>query len=284
MSTRNSKPESPRARNAAASRGAILAHAIAEFAAQGVAGARTAAIAEAAGVNKALLYYYFRDKESLYSASLHEVFSGLFENVLPMLQSSLSPGEKILRLSRIHFEYLLQHPHYPRLIQQELSRARSSGEPSEEFRKIASTHFAPMHGIGLKVVRDGIDCKEFRKVAGPNILSTLLGMNVFYFISAPIVRITRGVDPFSPECVREHIASSLDFLGAALFTDRAYGIMLAKKIAASPTALPRKLRGPVLDQRPATDQHPAPKLPSPQRAKRERDGQSVQGKRATHES
>jgi TetR/AcrR family transcriptional regulator len=265
-------PKPVHSRNSAATRSAILAHAIAEFAAQGVAGARTAAIAEAAGVNKALLYYYFKDKESLYSASLHEVFSGLFENILPMLQSSISPGEKILRLARLHFEYLLKHPHYPRLIHQELSRVCSTGEPSREFRQIASTHFAPMHRIGLKAVQDGIDCGEFRNVAGPNILSTLLGMNVFYFNSAPIVRIMRGVDPFSPECIRQHIANCLDFIGAALFSDRAYGIKLAKKIAASPSALPRAVRGP------------ACKSPSLKPARPGSNGRSIKGKRVTHES
>ena len=46
-----------------ASRNAILQAALAEFAQEGLAGARVDAIAEAAGVNKALLYYYFRDKE-----------------------------------------------------------------------------------------------------------------------------------------------------------------------------------------------------------------------------
>jgi len=229
-------------RDAAASRDSIMEHAIAEFAAQGVAGARTASIAEAAGVNKALLYYYFKDKESLYSASLHAVFSGLFENVLPMLQSSLSPGEKILRLARIHFEYLLNHPYYPRLIHQELSRVCSTGEPSEGFRKVASMHFAPMHRVGLQTVQDGIVCGEFRKVAGPHVLSTVVGMNVFYFTSAPIMRITRGVDPFSPECIRKHIASTLDFIGAALFVDREYGIRLAKKIASARSVLPREAR------------------------------------------
>ena len=121
------KPIAPRVRNAEASRSAILEHAIAEFAAQGVAGARTAAIAEAAGVNKALLYYYFKDKDSLYSAALQAVFSGLVEDVLPLLESALSPGEKLLRFARVHFEYLINNPNYPRLIQQELSRARNTG-------------------------------------------------------------------------------------------------------------------------------------------------------------
>jgi len=228
----------PKSRNAAASRDSILAHAIDEFAAQGVAGARTANIADAAKVNKALLYYYFKDKDSLYAACLHQVFRGLFETLQPMLASAMSPGEKILRFARIHFEYLLNNPHYPRLIHQELSRAASAGRPSREFGSIATNHFAPMHRAGLSVVQQGIESGEFRNIAAANFLTAIVGMNAFYFISAPIMRITRGVDPFSPESVRKHIAHSLDFVGAALFANRAYGIKLAKKIASAPTALP----------------------------------------------
>jgi TetR/AcrR family transcriptional regulator len=242
MAIPRSKPTTPRTRNAEASRSAILEHAIAEFATEGVAGARTAAIAEAAGVNKALLYYYFKDKESLYSAALHEVFSGLVEDVLPMLQSELSSGEKILRFARLHFEYLVHNPNYPRLIQQELSRARNTGEPSSDFRAISTSHFIPLQRAGLKAVQDGIASGEFRKVEVAGILSTILGMNVFYFASAPIMRMIRGIDPFSPECIRGHIATSLDFIGAALFTKRKYGIALAKKIATAASALPREQR------------------------------------------
>jgi TetR/AcrR family transcriptional regulator len=225
------------------SRKSILEHAIAEFAVCGLAGARTAAIAEAAGVNKALLYYYFKDKESLYSASLQAVFSGLVNDVLPLLEGSLGAGEKLLRLSRIHFEYLIKHPNYPRLIQQELSRARNMGEPSEGFRAIGKSHFLPLQRAGLKAIEDGIASGELRKVQGAMVLRTMLGVNVFYFVSAPIMRMLNKGDPFSSESVRGHIAGSLDFLGASLFADRDYGIRLAKKIAAASTALPREVRG-----------------------------------------
>ena len=59
------------------SRAAILKAAVAEFAEHGIAGARTDAIARAAHVNKALLYYYFKDKDALYEAVLDHVFGGL---------------------------------------------------------------------------------------------------------------------------------------------------------------------------------------------------------------
>jgi TetR/AcrR family transcriptional regulator len=243
MATSKSSPALPRSRNAAASRTCILEHAISEFASQGVAGARTAAIAEAAGVNKALLYYYFKDKESLYSASLQAVFSGLVGDVLPLLESSLSPGEKILRLARVHFEYLIRHPHYPRLIQLELARAGNTGEPSRDFRAISKSHFIPLQRAGLKAVEEGIASGELRKVEAVGALRAIFAMNVFYFVSAPIMRLVRGSDPFSPEGIRGHIATSLDFVGASLFSDRKYGIKLAKKIAAAGSALPRELRG-----------------------------------------
>ena len=74
----------------------ILDAAIQEFASEGVAGARTDSIALGAGVNKALLYYYFGDKEALYAAALDAVFSGLMSELHAVLQGPLPAGEKIL--------------------------------------------------------------------------------------------------------------------------------------------------------------------------------------------
>ena len=54
-------------------RARILDAAIREFSANGLAGARTEQIAEAAGVNKALLYYYFQARRALYAAALEVV-------------------------------------------------------------------------------------------------------------------------------------------------------------------------------------------------------------------
>jgi TetR/AcrR family transcriptional regulator len=221
----DSAPETrnlPRSRNAAASRVHILEQAIAEFATQGVAGARTAAIAEAAGVNKALLYYYFKDKESLYSAALEAVFGGFVDELMPMLSSALPPGEKLLRFARAHFEYLIAHPHYPRLIQQELSRAGNREAAPGAFQSISAAHFIPLHRAGLRVLEQGVASGELRPVEGASALGAVIGMNVFYFISAPIMRAVRGVDP--------------------LFADRRRGIALAERIASEPSA-PQRAQG-----------------------------------------
>ena len=68
-----------------ASRRAILQAALVAFAQEGIAGARMDAIAAAAGVNKALLYYYFRNKEALYGAVLDDFFVRLLGRVTQAL-------------------------------------------------------------------------------------------------------------------------------------------------------------------------------------------------------
>ena len=99
-----------------------------------------------------------------------------------------------------------------------------------------------MQRAGMRVVKQGIASGELRPVEGAGTLSAVIGMNVFYFISAPIMGALRGADPFSPRARRAHIAASLDFIAASLFTDRSHGISLAKKISEAPSALPREPR------------------------------------------
>src|SRR5215470_7250059 len=84
------------------SRAAILKAAVREFAREGVAGARTDAIARSAGVNKALLYYYFKDKEALYQAVLDEVFSGVRSAIEKALSPELAPRERLAAYVRAH--------------------------------------------------------------------------------------------------------------------------------------------------------------------------------------
>src|SRR5207244_12920905 len=86
------------------SRAAILQAAVAEFSREGVAGARTDAIARSAGVNKALLYYYFKDKEALYQAVLDEVFSGVRLAITNALSQQLPPRQRLKAYVGAHFD------------------------------------------------------------------------------------------------------------------------------------------------------------------------------------
>src|ERR1700749_2273472 len=81
------------------SRDRILDAALTEFAAHGLAGARTERIAVAAGVNKALLYYYFESKEKLYTAALEMAAVRVRDSSMAVYEGAGSAGERLLRIA-----------------------------------------------------------------------------------------------------------------------------------------------------------------------------------------
>ncbi|MGZ5227763.1 MAG: TetR/AcrR family transcriptional regulator [Burkholderiales bacterium] len=217
-----------RSRNAEHSREAILKAAVREFAQEGVAGARTDEIAHAAGVNKALLYYYFKDKEGLYGAVLDFTFTGLRERVVPILDSDLDAGEKIVRYVSAYFDYLAQSPFLPRLVQMEMMRAGRN--PSPHLRRLVTRHFRPLFEKVVRTFEQGIVSGEFRPVDPVQFLPSIVGMCVHYFISAPVVRIFLDADPLLPEHIAARKAAVLDVVAAALFVDREHGFRIVQSL------------------------------------------------------
>jgi TetR/AcrR family transcriptional regulator len=200
------KPEQTRA--------AILRAAIEEFAKQGISGARTDAIADAARVNKALLYYYYQDKETLYGAALDQVFSQLSSGMLEILARDLPPGEKIRTYVAAYFDFIASHAHYRGLVQREMMRA---GHGSPHLQRMAKRYFQPLFMKLGEVIRAGVESGEFRPVDPLHFVPSIIALVVFYFTSAPIIKAVGGFDPLAPERVAERRAAVLDFISAALF-------------------------------------------------------------------
>jgi TetR/AcrR family transcriptional regulator len=197
------------------SRAAILQAAVREFACEGIAGARTDAIARSARVNKALLYYYFKDKEALYSAVLDQVFGGLVACVGEVLSRDLPPREKILAYAGAHFDYVATHPLYPRIVQGEMMGA-GRGRASH-LEHIVKTYFRPLFGRVAEVLKSGQASGEFRPVDPLQFVPSMIAVIVFYFTSAPVMRVMTGKDPLSPQRIATRRKAVLDFISAALF-------------------------------------------------------------------
>src|SRR5712691_3718047 len=166
-------------------RAAILKSALEEFAHEGVTGARTDEIARRAGVNKALLYYYFKDKEGLYAAALDQVFTGLHDRVMSVLDNdALLPREKLLKYVEAHFDYIASAPFYPRLVQREFMRT-AGRTLSPAASRIMERHVGPIYGRLEKLVAEGIAAGDFRRVDPVHTVTSIIGIIVFYFISMP---------------------------------------------------------------------------------------------------
>jgi TetR/AcrR family transcriptional regulator len=200
------------------SRAAILQAAAKEFAELGIAGARTDAIAREAQVNKALLYYYFNDKEELYGAVLDDAFSGMRSKVFRVLDSDLPPREKILAYVGAYFDFIASNQTYPKLMQREMMRAREGH--SQHIDRLVKTYFQPIYQRVGGLLNEGIVEGEFRRVDPVHFVPSMVAMIVFYFSSAPVMQRIVHFNPLTPRRIAERRAAVLDFISAALFQPR----------------------------------------------------------------
>ena len=200
----------PRQRNRRQSRAAILDAASHIFAEQGLAGARTDAIAAAAGVNKALLYYYFRSKEALYQAVLTEQLTAFHGKAVALLSQPGPAGRILLRYVGEHFDFIRAHPHYPRLFQ----RMMLAGDPAGQ--RVVAERMLPVAQKLTALLRRGMRDGELRACDVLHAAVSIVALTVFYFNSAPIIRLVTGAEPFSPGNMKRRKSEALAFIRHAL--------------------------------------------------------------------
>jgi len=222
-------------------RARILEAATREFSANGLAGARTERIAEAAGVNKALLYYYFRGKDALYAAALETVAARMAAASMSVLMQDCSPGERLLRIALNHFDRIYSQPVFQRLMQQEMIRLRQVETGAES--PLVERLFKPMGERMMVVAEEGIRNGELIAVESTQLMYAVLGPNVFYFLSAPMMRLIVDADPLQPAALEFRRKVAVEFLGQAVFTDREHGARMAARVLAE-TPMPEHIELP----------------------------------------
>ncbi|HUH62312.1 MAG TPA: TetR/AcrR family transcriptional regulator [Terracidiphilus sp.] len=223
-------PSRTQAERADQTRARILEAALTAFSSKGLAGARTEQIAEAAGVNKALLYYYFESKEKLYEAALEMAATKVRDRSMAVFSLNASAGERVLRIALDHFDRILSQGEFQSLLQQEMVRAHK-GEAGA-MSTIMERVFAPIQAMYQSMIREAISSGELIDVDWLQIHLASLGANVFYFLAAPVWRMLLPFDPFDPAVLAERRKAVVQFLGLALFMDRVHGAQLAARVLA----------------------------------------------------
>ena len=184
----------------------ILAAAEEHFAAEGMAGARTEEIAAAAHANKAMLYYYFGDKQRLHRAVLENLFRQLLDRSTALPSQEPSARKRLEAFVLGYFDFLATHPNYPRLVQREAMAA------SRNFGWIVRKYLRPFHRQLVRTIQDGIAAGEFRAVDPDHTALSILGMTTSYFAAAPILSEIVGRDLLAPKSMEARKRALLDFL------------------------------------------------------------------------
>lgn len=168
----------------------ILEAAVREFMAKGYAGARTAAIAEAAGVTHAMLHYYFRTKDKLFDRIIESKIVTLRDIMLASLGDPSVPlFDKIRTAIEKHQDFIAANPDLPRfMINEVLSRPERIPMVIEQLKR-----HTPLVVESLQRQIDEYAAKGLcRKVDAGMLMLDIVSLNIFPFSAKPMVNALLG--------------------------------------------------------------------------------------------
>lgn len=194
-------------------RAAILAAAERAFAESGLAGARTDAIAEAAGVNKALLYYYFQSKERLYEAVVENHLREFNRVALEVLAATGNPRTILLRYVNLHIDFISARHRQARLFQQMMI---TGGQP---VRRLVRKYFTPRSRALHKLLLRGMRAGDFRRVDPFQATVSIIALIVFYFSAGQVMEWLGYANAYTETSLNRRKQEVVDFIRHGLFVN-----------------------------------------------------------------
>jgi len=166
----------------------ILAAARKVFTTKGMAGARMQDIADEAGINKALLHYYFRDKDKLFETIFLEEAQRFFPKINTIFSSEDPLFEKIENFVHEYIDEMLENPYLPWFVMNELHR-----DPDQFMYKVWGNANLPQPGKFLQQIEREIKKGKIKRVQPLHLLMNLLSMTIFPFVARPMITRNLGL-------------------------------------------------------------------------------------------
>ncbi|HEY4217710.1 MAG TPA: helix-turn-helix domain-containing protein [Gemmatimonadaceae bacterium] len=166
------------------------------FVRRGTAGARMQEIADEAGVNKALLHYYFRNKQRLADAVFHRVASALFARVAEVGMSDLELDDKVRRIIAVYLDQMVHTPYAPAYLIGEMTQHPERAQ--QLLDAVGVTTGRPAAPVFLARLATQIEAQvaagRIRPIAPRQFLANLVSLCIFPFAAAPMLRAVFRMD------------------------------------------------------------------------------------------
>jgi len=159
----------------------ILAAAHKVFTSKGMAGARMQDIADEAGINKALLHYYFRDKDKLFETVFLAEAQKFFPTINAIFASEQPLFEKIETFVSEYIDEMVENPYLPWFVLNEINR-----DPDQFMYKIWGKDNLPKPGKLLEQIETEIKAGKIRPIQPVHLLMNMISMTIFPFVGKPM--------------------------------------------------------------------------------------------------
>jgi TetR/AcrR family transcriptional regulator len=152
------------------------------FIQKGMDGSRMQEIADHAGINKALLHYYFRTKQKLFEAIFKKVFKHVFPKIEMLILSDKPLEEKLGTFIEKYIDVLIMNPYLPTFIIKEMHR-----DPDFLSSVMKSQGIHPEKIIN--VFEKEMEAGKIRKMNPKDLMINVLGLCIFPFATKPLMKI-----------------------------------------------------------------------------------------------
>lgn len=199
----------PVRRNPAKNQERILKAATAEFARAGLGGARVDRIAERAGANKRMLYYYYGNKEALFLAVMEASYERIRSAERGLHLAEVDPEEGIRRLVEFTWAYYLKNPEFLTLLNSEnLHKARHI----RRSKNIPAMH-SPFVATIEDLLRRGVQAGKFRRgVDAVQLYISIASLSYFYQSNRHTLSTVFARDLFAPRHRAERLKHMVDLV------------------------------------------------------------------------
>jgi AcrR family transcriptional regulator len=158
------------------------------FQTKGMDGARMQEIANEAGINKAMLHYYYRSKQLLFEAVFKNAFSLLAPQLNAILNDDSSIEDKVRNFTSNYISFVSKHPYLPNFILQELNR-------NQDFiLKLKENKGFPNLEKFKKQVKIEVDKGILKPISAEQLFINIISLNIFPFIGKPLIKTLINVD------------------------------------------------------------------------------------------
>lgn len=152
------------------------------FQRKGMEGSRMQEIADEAGINKALLHYYYRNKQLLFEAVFKSAFLLLAPQLNNVMNANTTLFEKINSFCNNYVSFIIKHPYLPNFIIQELNR-----NPDFITNLIDKKHFPSLTKFKLQVL-ENIEKGAIKPIDPNQLFINLISLNILPFLAAPLLK------------------------------------------------------------------------------------------------
>jgi AcrR family transcriptional regulator len=190
------KPPDARAAKSELTRSKILVAAKALFVSKGLTGTTMEQIAEAAGVNKRMVYHHFGLRDDLFLTVLEDAYGALREAESDLHVELDPPLQGLQRLVAFTWDYYLAHPEFLALVNQENLHRAEHIKRSTRYNELASKLVAMIRGL----LQRGVDAGVCRPgIDATHLWISMAALSWFYIANTHTISVTFKADMLSAE-------------------------------------------------------------------------------------